>query len=120
MIKIIFLRVLPMVAAVGIVGGALSPVNGTIEAFGAAADALAGKTDIHTEGISVNESMLPTEITGIDKPKKSASSKKKSLQALADKMDKNGTPTDPDDFGHEAGDRAMKPLELPPPPKKKK
>ena len=118
-IKIIFLRVLPMVGAVGIVGGALSPVSGTIEAFGAAADALAGKTDIQTEGISVDTGQLPTAITGIAPPKK-VSSKKKSLQALANKVAAGNEATGTDaDFGWEAGDRGMKPLEAPPPKKKK-
>lgn len=116
MIKLIFLRVLPMVAAVGIVGGAVSPVAGTIEAFGAAADALTGETHIQTQGITVDTTQLPSSITGVGEARKSASSKKRSLQALAERMDR-GSETDPEDFGHEAGDRAMKPLA--PPPKKR-
>lgn len=119
MIKLILLRIFPMVAAVGIVGGALSPVSGTIEAFGAAADALTGKTDIKTEGITVDTGQLPSAITGIEKPKqKAGSGKKQSLQALAEKLDKGQPVKDGEEnYGWEAGDRAMKPLE--PPPKKK-
>lgn len=119
MIKLILLRIFPMVAAVGIIGGALSPVSGTIEAFGAAADALTGKTDITTQGITVDTTQLPSAITGIEKPRQKASSKKKSLQALADKMDKHHSVKEGEEnYGWEAGDRAIKPLDGPPPKKK--
>jgi hypothetical protein len=116
MIKLILYRVLPLVAGVGIVGAAVSPVQGTLELFGAAADALAGDTHIETSGgIQVDTSQLPTVITGIEKPKKTVS-KKQSLQKLAEKAEKGEAVSDAENYGWEEGDRAMKPIE---PPRKK-
>src|SRR4051795_13361880 len=111
MIKLILYRVLPLVAGVGIVGAAVSPVKGTIETFGAAADALTGDTNVKAPGITVDSAQLPSAITGIEKPKTTAGAKKKLLE-LANKAEKGGgTGEDEDEtFGWGGGDRAIKPL----------
>ncbi|MFL5318612.1 MAG: hypothetical protein ACJ790_03080 [Myxococcaceae bacterium] len=111
MIKLVLFRILPAFAAVGIVGAAVSPVKGTLETFGAAADALTGDTNVSAPGITVDTSQLPSAITGIEKPKTTVGAKKKLLD-LANKAEKGGNTGGSDDetFGWGAGDRAVKPL----------
>lgn len=116
MIKLLLFRILPAFAAVGIVGAAVSPVKGTLETFGAAADALTGDTNVNAPGITVDTTQLPSAVTGIEKPKGIATPKQKLLN-LAAKAQQGGrddpNQTDAEKYGWGAGDRAMKPLEDP-------
>lgn len=126
MIKLVLFRILPAVAAVGIVGAAVSPVKGTLETFGAAADALTGDTNVNAPGITVDSTQLPSALTGIEKPKTTIGAKQKLLNLAAKAEGK--TPeyaNEAEEYGWNEGDRAIKPLGKPeqqtgaPPPKKK-
>lgn len=111
MIQLILFRILPVVAALGIIGGALSPVNGTLKAFGAAAEALAGNTHVDSEPIVITTSTAALgKVQGLGKAPPSP--KKRSLLALSAKVSGEDafTGDDEKDFGWNAGDRAAKKL----------
>lgn len=102
MIKFVLTRLLPVGASVVIFGGALSPVKPTLNLFAAAADALAGGTEVEAD------------VSGFDPAARSSrkelprGNKRKKLEALADQLGKS----DEDTFGWKPGDRAARPLKL--------
>ncbi len=115
MMKLLFARLLPGAAAVGIFTSALSPVQGTLKIFAIAADALSGETN----GEEAPPPLDPKVIQELQHPGSatrsrqvesgSGSAKRKSLEAFANQLDGSAKK---EDFGWNAGDRAPKPIQL--------
>lgn len=112
MIKFILTRVLPMGASVAIFGSALSPVGPTLDMFQAAANALAGETEVEVDVAG----LTPAERARGSLPRRQLprGEQRKRLEAIADQAAKS----DEETFGWGAGERAPKPLAGPPPKKK--
>ena len=113
MIKFLLTRLFPVGASVAIFGAALSPVTPTRNLFAAAADALAGGTEIEADVAGLDpadRSRGPGQRSERARP---PGEKRKKLEALADQLSQS----DEDAFGWKPGDRAAKPL-VPKPRKK--
>lgn len=115
MIRMLLYRLLPIGAAAGIFGGALSPLRATLQTFGAAANALAGQQSVRGGDFEAAETMkddLQAKLSGLSSQKPRASPSKRSLQQLAAQLRAN--PTDEaDPFGEQPGARAPKPIARP-------
>jgi len=121
MMKMLLYRVLPLGAAIGIFSSALSPLQPMLAAFGKAATALTGDTDVG--GVDLQPPDLQGELNKVKEVAKGPQQSKqgRTLQQLADNLSQGKATVDADDpYGHKAGARGMKKLDLPPPPKKKK
>lgn len=108
MMKLVLTRLLPLVASVAIFGSAFSPIGPTLNMFQAAADALAGETEVEVDvaGLTPAErSRAPVARKPVAKAER-----RKKLEAIAARAGKN----DEDAFGWNAGDRAARPIGPPP------
>lgn len=104
MMKLLLTRVLPVGASMAIFGAALSPVTPTLNLFAAAADALAGETELEVDVRGLDpEARAPDPLV---KKQQARGEKRKKLEALANQVDQS----DEDAFGWKPGDRAAKPL----------
>lgn len=104
MMKLILTRLLPVGASVAIFGSALSPVGPTLNMFAAAADALAGGTEVEADV----RGLQPTSAARDPAPKREMprNNRRQKLEAIADQLGQS----DEDTFGWKPGDRAPKPL----------
>ena len=104
MINFVLTRLLPVGASVAIFGAALSPVTPTLNLFAAAADALAGGTEVEADVSGLD----PAARARDPSPRKELprGNKRRQLEALADQLGKS----DEDTFGWKPGDRAARPL----------
>lgn len=109
MIKFLLTRVLPLGAGVAIFGSALSPVGPTLNMFQAAANALAGETEVEVDVAG----LTPAERARDSLPRRPLprGEQRKRLEAIADQAAKS----DDETFGWRAGDRAPRPLAGSPP-----
>lgn len=108
MIKFLLTRVFPVGASMAIFGAALSPVTPTLNLFAAAADALAGGTEVEADvtGLTPDARVRDPMIKKKELPR---GEKRKKLEALANQVGAS----DEDAFGWKPGDRAAKPLAPP-------
>ena len=104
MIKLLLTRVFPVGASLAIFGAALSPVTPTLNLFAAAADALAGGTEVEADVSGLDPAARARD--PLVKKALPRGEKRKKLEALADQLGQS----DEDTFGWKAGDRAAKPL----------
>lgn len=104
MMKLLLTRVLPVGASMAIFGAALSPVTPTLNLFAAAADALAGGTEVEVDVAGLDPEARAQD--PLVKKQRARGEKRKKLEALADQVDQS----DEEKFGWKAGDRGPKPI----------
>ena len=104
MIKLLLTRLFPAGAAAIIFGSALSPVAPTLNMFAAAADALAGGTEVEVDVAGLDPAARARD--GAPRKEMPRGNKRKKLEALADQLGKS----DEDTFGWKPGDRGARPI----------